>query len=329
MDNRKPPDTNVVQLRRDGDPSDEERQRLASTIFAEQDEIGTFSRGNLVPPAPTTPAAHNHPPQRRNPFFEQLQAPVTSDKTKAGAAVGDRDATAAYFERLGSQTPVEMSQSIEPQPTAAAMPGSASLPGEVTTSRRRRLRRAHAVASSPGRTFSMLRIHVAVPPLLGAIGALLVTGAALAAIVGGGGHRAPVAKRLTSRHASAPSSHDAARAMPADLEAARSRSSLQHYNAPRQTSRKGRRHRAARARVVLAADHQAIPAAPSPSAAVRPVDQTSSQTVQASTVIQQPASPAPVAETTSGGESSTSSGGGTRPPWGANGTLGPGHSPNG
>ncbi len=28
MDNRKPPDTNVVQLRRDGDPSDEERQRL-------------------------------------------------------------------------------------------------------------------------------------------------------------------------------------------------------------------------------------------------------------------------------------------------------------
>jgi len=56
MDNRKPPDTNVVQLRRNGDPSDEERQRLASTIFAEQDEIGTFSRGNLVPPAATTRA---------------------------------------------------------------------------------------------------------------------------------------------------------------------------------------------------------------------------------------------------------------------------------
>src|SRR5450631_3430900 len=98
MDNRKPPDTNVVQLRRTGDPSDEERQRLASTIFAEQDEIGTFSRGNLVPPAPTTPAAHNHPPATADPFFEQLQAPPTSEKTNAAAAVGERAATAAYFE---------------------------------------------------------------------------------------------------------------------------------------------------------------------------------------------------------------------------------------
>jgi|GEM_PF-6052901 hypothetical protein len=155
MDNRKPPDTNVVQLRRNGDPSDEERQRLASTIFAEQDEIGTFSRGNLVPPAPTTPPAHNRPPEAADPFFEQLQAPPTSDKTTAAAAVGQRDATAAYFERLGSQTPAEMSQSIEPRTTAAAMPGSANLPGEVTTSRRRRLRHALTVASSPGRTLSI------------------------------------------------------------------------------------------------------------------------------------------------------------------------------
>lgn len=49
MDNRKLPDTNVVRLRRNGDPSNEERQRLASTIFAEQDEVGTFSRGNFCP----------------------------------------------------------------------------------------------------------------------------------------------------------------------------------------------------------------------------------------------------------------------------------------
>jgi hypothetical protein len=325
MDNRKPPDTNVVRLRRNGDPSDEERQRLASTIFAEQDEIGTFSRGNLVPPAPTTLAAPNQPPAAADPFFEQLQAPPTSDETTAAAAVGERATTAAYFERLGSQTPAEMSQSIEPQPAAAAMLGSANLPGEVTTSRRRRLRRAHAVASSPGRTFS---IRVAAPPLLGALGALLVAGAALA-IVGGGGHRAPAVKRLASPHASAPSSHDAARTMPADLEAARSRSSLQHHSTPGQTSRRGRRHRAAKAQVVLAADHQATPAASSSSAAVTPVDQTSSRTIQASPVSQQPTSPAPVAATTSGSGSSTSSGGGSRPPWGANGTLGPGHSPNG
>ncbi len=62
MDDRKPPDPNVVRLRRDGDFSDEERQRLASTIFADQDEVGTFSRGNLIPPAPPAPPASNEPP---------------------------------------------------------------------------------------------------------------------------------------------------------------------------------------------------------------------------------------------------------------------------
>ena len=72
MDDRKPPDTNVVRLRRNGDPSDEERQRLASKIFAEQDEVSTFSRGNLVPPAPPAPPASNDPPAA-DPFFEQLE----------------------------------------------------------------------------------------------------------------------------------------------------------------------------------------------------------------------------------------------------------------
>ena len=50
MDGRDQPDTNVVRIRRKGDPSEAERRRLASTIFAEQDDVGTFSRGNLVPP---------------------------------------------------------------------------------------------------------------------------------------------------------------------------------------------------------------------------------------------------------------------------------------
>ena len=66
------PILNVVRLRRNGDLSDEERQRLASTIFADQDEVGTFSRGNLIPPAPPTPPASNEPPAA-DPFFEQLQ----------------------------------------------------------------------------------------------------------------------------------------------------------------------------------------------------------------------------------------------------------------
>jgi hypothetical protein len=43
----------VVPLRRKDDPDAAERAKLASQIFAQEDEIGTFSRGNLIPP-PTT-----------------------------------------------------------------------------------------------------------------------------------------------------------------------------------------------------------------------------------------------------------------------------------
>jgi hypothetical protein len=69
MDDRKPPDTNVVRLRRNGDLSDEERQRLASTIFADQDEVGTFSRGNLM--------IHHHGAQPYEIGPEIWQQPLT------------------------------------------------------------------------------------------------------------------------------------------------------------------------------------------------------------------------------------------------------------
>jgi hypothetical protein len=44
MDDRDHPNTNVVQIRRKDDPGEEERRRIAETIFAEED-VGTFSRG--------------------------------------------------------------------------------------------------------------------------------------------------------------------------------------------------------------------------------------------------------------------------------------------
>ena len=102
MDNRKPPDTNVVQLRRDGDPSDEERQRLASTIFAEQDEIGTFSRGNLVPPAPTTPAAPKPPSCRGGPVLRAAAGTVDEreDQRRSGRRRGRRDSRVLRTPRL-------------------------------------------------------------------------------------------------------------------------------------------------------------------------------------------------------------------------------------
>jgi hypothetical protein len=74
MDGRDQPDTNVVRIRRRGDPSEAERRRLASTIFAEQDDVGPFSRGNLVPPPTDHPT---EPPEEdratADPYFENLQ----------------------------------------------------------------------------------------------------------------------------------------------------------------------------------------------------------------------------------------------------------------
>jgi hypothetical protein len=69
----------VVPLRRKDDPGAAERAELASQIFAQEDEIGTFSRGNLIPP-PCTP---DEPPSRDSPdaLLEQLGL---RDKTELG-----------------------------------------------------------------------------------------------------------------------------------------------------------------------------------------------------------------------------------------------------
>jgi hypothetical protein len=130
MDDRKPPESNAVRLRRDGEPDEEERRRLSRTIFASEDEVGTFSRGNLLLPPHKPPP--DEPPAEPDPFFEQLQAPDHS--ATPGIPVGDRADTVAYFEKLGSQTAAEMSaDATAAQPATVSMPGSARLPGEVNT----------------------------------------------------------------------------------------------------------------------------------------------------------------------------------------------------
>src|SRR5436305_9200655 len=51
LDDREDPDSRVVvNLRRKQDPDEAERERLASTIFAPEEETATFSMGNLVAP---------------------------------------------------------------------------------------------------------------------------------------------------------------------------------------------------------------------------------------------------------------------------------------
>jgi hypothetical protein len=333
MDDRKPPDINVVRLRRNGDLSDEERQRLASTIFADQDEVGTFSRGNLVPPAPSAPPASTEPPAA-DPFFEQLQTQASNAKHHPAADVNQLDATAEYFDRLGSQTPAEMTQGISPHPAGAGMPGSANLPKELMPTKRRRSRPQRTPTSPPGRSHSRRRVRVAAPPLLIALGAVAVAGTALAAIVGGGEHGAPVPQRLASKHTSAPSARVVVPTTAADLMAALSRPSIRHHTAPQRTSGARRRHPAQKVHVVLAADRQpAHTSSSSSSASVANVNHTSTQTVQPSPVVQQIAAQATDTASSSGSNTSSggsaSSGGGSRPAFGANGTLGPGHSPNG
>jgi hypothetical protein len=131
MDDRTRPDTNVVLLRRKGDPSEAERERVASTIFAEPDDIATFSRGNLVPPRPDTRDDAGEPAPSPDPFFDRLQETSESDGTQPADQADDGESTDAYFDRLATQTPAEMSTTGAPAPAVRPMPGSAQLPAKL------------------------------------------------------------------------------------------------------------------------------------------------------------------------------------------------------
>jgi hypothetical protein len=109
MDDRTRPDTNVVLLRRKGDPSEAERERVASTIFAEPDDIATFSRGNLVPPRPNTRDDAQELAPSSDPFFDRLQEASRTDGTHPADLADDGESADAYFDRLATQTPAEMS----------------------------------------------------------------------------------------------------------------------------------------------------------------------------------------------------------------------------
>jgi hypothetical protein len=136
MDDRNRPDTNVVLLRRKGDPSEAERERVASTIFAEPDEIATFSRGNLVPPRPDTRDDEADSGPQSDPFFERLQEAPTTDGAQPADLADARESTDAYFDRLITQSPAEMSTTGALAPPVRPMPGSAQLPAALAKPRR-------------------------------------------------------------------------------------------------------------------------------------------------------------------------------------------------
>ena len=141
MDGRDQPDTNVVRIRRRGDPTEAERRRLASTIFAEQDDVGTFSRGNLVPPPtdhPTEPPDDG--PATADPYFENLQR-SRADQWQGGSAARSDSETTAYFDQLTTQSAAEMAEMVDAPSVEPAMPGSAQLPAELARPARGRTRK--------------------------------------------------------------------------------------------------------------------------------------------------------------------------------------------
>jgi hypothetical protein len=116
---------------------------VASTIFAEPDDIATFSRGNLVPPRPDARDATEQTAPTSDPFFGRLQAASKTDDAQRTDLADDGESTDAYFDRLATQSPADMSTSAAPSPAASPMPGSALLPADLARPRRHhgRLRR--------------------------------------------------------------------------------------------------------------------------------------------------------------------------------------------
>jgi hypothetical protein len=166
MDGRDQPDTDVVRIRRKGDPSEAERKRLARTIFAEEDEVGPFSRGNLVPPrsdrsTQSSDAARPEP----DPYFESLQRTAGGDRRGGTAAEADADSqTTAYFEQLTNCAPDEMALMIDTPSPERAMPGSAQLPAEPARPEPRRKHKRTRRTPTTGREPSAHSGPVALDP---------------------------------------------------------------------------------------------------------------------------------------------------------------------
>ena len=210
MDDRNRPDTNVVLLRRKGeDPSDAERERVASTIFAEPDDIATFSRGNLVPPRPDTHDGDTDLAPSCDPFFDRDQDASKPYGMHPADLADARESTDAYFDRLATQSPAEMSITRAPAPAVSPMPGSAQLPAEIARPGRHngRLRRRHdqpAVAIRPSAALRRSRFA-----WLSFAATIAVLAALVAGITAVGESGSPGTERQQSQREASASSLDA------------------------------------------------------------------------------------------------------------------------
>lgn len=335
MDDRDRPDIKVVHLRRKDDPDDAERRRLAETIFAKQDEVATFSQGNLLhPKPPAAPPPPAIPAAEPDPFFESLRNGSAESHPTASPLAGESPSTTEYFGRLNSQTPTEMSEAEVAKPAPPPMPGSAQLPAEVVEPAGHRNRRSDGAAQRPRpersetpeiqRTSSRRRstkLRMAWPAATASVvGVLAIAGAAFAAITATGDHTAAPAKRLAMQQPSPPKTSALVDAPNPPrrraVQSPHSRTRI-HHSARRRAAKP-----TAAKKIILAADRSP---AVSPHATTASNSGSSGGTSSSSiAAIQQQTTHSSPDST-----SSTSSGASNPPAFGANGTLGPGHSPNG
>jgi hypothetical protein len=308
MDGRDQPDTNVVRIRRKGDPSEAERTRLASTIFAEQDDVGTFSHGNLVPPRTGQPdKAPDDGQTTVDPYFENLQRTNGGHGQSATERSGDPE-TIAYFDRLATQSAGEMAAMVDAQSGEPAMPGSAQLPADLAHAARRR---PHADSVSMVARRTMPRIgwirapgiaRLVRPTILATLAATLVAGAAFAAILAEHEQPAQHAPNTRASTSSAPLGLAALRGAFAAIQHQTKADAIGEQKAPgqRRVARpSGRRHHAKPRRsrphatggthLTLTADH--TPTASPETTTTRPTTTTEAVATNDTTAAQQTEQP--------------------------------------
>lgn len=325
MDDRDHHDTNVVSLRRKDRGSGRDQDQVASTIFAEQDEISTFSRGNLVPPR----APGDEPTQSSDPFFdEHLQHQGSTDEMVGRPQVGAE--ADEYFAQLVEQSASEMADQLRgrEQSPAISMPGSASLTLDATGGGGQSWRIGlpkRARRGQPWRRVAGRSIFISVATGLLAAGALalivLVLGKEPAAVPSSGGNPQLASILSVERNPFTLDLVGALRHSPVRAGSRHAPSHRNHRAAPRV-------HKSVRVDRLRRSD---APVSATGTSATTPAAQASvGQSTGASSTA--PTTGAPATSSPSPAQSTGSSSTGqtaksSNPPaFGPNGTLGPGHS---
>jgi hypothetical protein len=312
MDDRDRAKSKVIPLRRKGRSENGDREHVASKIFAEEDGIGPFSLGNLIPPKHRAPPddAHGILPDG----FEREREPGPASTLQDAAVDEEPD---EFFEELIAHTSVGTLTDGAP-PKAPTLPGSAYLPNELpATDGARRVsvvrlverlatRRGDAARATLEDKAERPSSRMVRPAALVAVAIAVLASSAAAVLLGHGGHARPSVGALQSAQ-SAPSIE------PRPASAAAWAALREHTKAPG-----GRRHHPARPRHrKTARSHK------SSSPASRAATSTVAVTTSTQPVYHAPASPTPSAS------HHASSGGHHAGPTGTVSLIGAGTTPSG